>query len=857
MDSKITDAKSLRLALAKLDANVRDAVRSGEVKKVMTDLNGLLKEIFHVKKARIHPEIFKEFGNFVWSVIVDYKKSSKASDFDIAGFVTKHRSALANIEGGSALPASTLPDQHKSDVGGNPDIVSDTSRVKGSDGSDTSRVKGSDGSDTSRIKVSDGSGSAPPPDNSKMSNLESTPTQGRTPTPTNVERRESNSEALSAQHRKGLNIITQTMSVHAERTSTPSNATMRPSNPSSRPANLTPSLPPSAANPIVPPASTSFRSMSTSNPVALPANKANDMTKAQGKPKRTSKGGESTKDNLKPQSVGIFAHEVAMAHFDRPDSPENKFRALKLQKMLKEGPSREPISGSEYQGSSSENEESEEEKAVGKRKRSSKASTPILATKCDWCIKYNTQCDEILDKTGKRACAICNRQKKGCTWGGTLVSESRRAQKAAAQNAKANTNGPTNANTKTLKATRARKAKKSESNQTDSEVMPPKKKVKKSLPYVVDSDVISDGAKSDRESKQKKNKPLDSVDYVEITSGSDTSQSPPKPISKPTPSTTVPPAPSKTMPPAPSTTIPPTHLATIQAPPPPPQRRLQDSDLTDIPLVSDLLNRMNEMEVTTCALQVDLALLRTTNEELQDELTSVKSAHTSLKRRYDDLYERVTQHRKSAADCQSAFALKWGSGMSKIKAEVKYLSDCLERTEDSLVVLEGRVDDIDKLHQMHSDGAYLSWDGESDGNDCPIPMDMSSDEASHSLNAATNNPTNPTIDKPASDTKSDPASDEKSDPASDAKSDPASDKKSDPASDDNSDPASDDDADPASNNNSNAAANANKDTVEDAVKANKSNSDNNPDPMSGGDVFIPPQPPTTPPALPLSPPPAL
>ncbi|KAH9478218.1 hypothetical protein JR316_0008671 [Psilocybe cubensis] len=81
MAFKISTAESLRAALAQLDANIKDAVKRGEVKKMMRKSNEVMKEVLRVKKAQTHPEIFKEFGQFLWSVVVDYKKSNAAVSY--------------------------------------------------------------------------------------------------------------------------------------------------------------------------------------------------------------------------------------------------------------------------------------------------------------------------------------------------------------------------------------------------------------------------------------------------------------------------------------------------------------------------------------------------------------------------------------------------------------------------------------------------------------------------------------------------------------------------------------------------------------------------------------------------------
>ncbi|KAH9483509.1 hypothetical protein JR316_0002977 [Psilocybe cubensis] len=842
MDSKITTAQSLRAALAKLDADIKEAVKSGEVKKTMRKLNVVLREVLRVKKAKTHPEIFKEFGHFLWSVVVDYKRCSNASDFDVASFAAKHRDALAKIEGtGPQLTSTTesglvnptqVPDMSQSATARIPHVsqsatpcLSDalqlaTPRVSDASQSPTPRV--SDASQSAAPCVSDALKSATPrvpnasklaifrvPDASKSAIpqaaandipnvLQSAPNRGNRKTPATQLSAESGGFKLTPSEATILAL---------------SNVIMKPNHASRAVAELATS--------------------SSTHHVPPPANNPAQKSKTQiQRGKRGSKSGESSRGSLPTKSVGLFAHEVAMAHFDRPDSPENKFRALKLQKMLKKAPPQEPKSGSEYE-EVSESEESAVETG-SKRKRSVKAPTPTTttptpttttttATKCDRCLKNNKECQEILSDSGKRAYAFCSKHKKGCTWGGILVSENRRANKASA--AKTSKRGP--------------KGKKSESTPpSNDEAMPPKKRVK-SQQFVIDTDEASEGEQAatrptQRSMQKQKSKPSESVDFVKISSGSDT------------------PAPSK---PAPTSAFS-APSAAAQNPASLPSRCLQDSDIIDIPTISDFARRINELEIMGCATQVDLAILRTTNEDLQEELSNLKAEYNSLKRGYDNLYERVSRHRNAAVDRHSAFSSKWEAGMQKVKAEVKYLSDSLERTDTTLLSLEGRVDEIQMMHQMTSDGAYLSEelgedlesaseDGLEDGS---VAMDLSSDDKASTSSPATNlNADSDVNDNPASAS----TSDFDADPASD-NADPASDH-TDPASADNADPASDGTANAVTGKKADHnATDTNISAADHGVKAIGSENIEGSGPI--GDV-TPPQPPTTPPALPLSPPP--
>ncbi|KAH9475016.1 hypothetical protein JR316_0012115 [Psilocybe cubensis] len=840
MAFKISTAKSLRAALAQLDADIKDAVKRGEVKKMMRKLNEVMREVLRVKKAQTHPEIFKEFRQFLWLVVVDYKKSNAAGDFDDTTFVPKHRDALAKLEVASAMATSTSIASNA--VEATPTPTSNGLPHRAPDVLQSAPTRApvqSAPTCTSDMSQSAPTRKAPA---SQVSDIESTSSLGRKYPPA-VVAHWGPTESSSGRDRKALNptnsTVAGTVSTQAAAIKlTPSEATVLVVFfDSVALSNVL--LKPNHASRALAELATSNRSTSSSHPVhPNPESSSRHAPSHANKPNQKSKPRvpkeQASKESFPTKSVGLFAHEVAMAHFDRPDSPENKFRALKLQRMLKEGPPQPPKSGSKYE-ESSENEESGVETGV-KRKRSVKAATPTApATKCNRCLKNNNkECQEIITNTGKRACTFCSKHKKGCTWGGTLVSKSRWANKASA--AKASKRGP--------------KGKQSEPvTHSNEEAMPPKKQVK-SQQYVVDTDDASEEEKSGTEI-QKTTKPSESVDYLEISSGSET-PAPAKPASlKAGPSNIAPskPTPSKSTPtPAPSTTV---QRAT-------PPHQLQDSDITDIPTIADFAKRINELEIMGCTTQVDLAILRTTNEDLQEELYNLKASYTSLKRSYDNLCERVSRHRNAAVDCQSAFGAKWEAGMRKMKAEVKHLSDSLDRTNDTLLFLEGRIDEI-QMHQMNSDGAYLSEefvedmesaaeDGPTDGS---IPMDLSSDDKA---GTSANYHPDSAID-PVSDNHTNSDSDDDANSASDKNTNPASDNNVDPASDHNTnhavidltaDHTTDNNANPAADHGVQAVGTENVENVDGAKGASSLNP-----PVD----FTPPQPPTTPPALPLSPPP--
>ncbi|KAH9478639.1 hypothetical protein JR316_0009096 [Psilocybe cubensis] len=98
MASSFSDAAALRLALAELDAGIKNAVKNGGIKEYIQSVKRKVKQLFEAQKLGVFREVFEEFGTFLWNVVIEYNTTRKQNTFNLDAFLQTHRLKLQQLE---------------------------------------------------------------------------------------------------------------------------------------------------------------------------------------------------------------------------------------------------------------------------------------------------------------------------------------------------------------------------------------------------------------------------------------------------------------------------------------------------------------------------------------------------------------------------------------------------------------------------------------------------------------------------------------------------------------------------------------------------------------------------------------